>query len=142
MVQARSAKQPAAADVDLTIRLHRNIISDLPEKLEALAKTKADAALRQKLVACADVFRSWLKAPDVWINCTRLEGRWRGLVAIAREAKADSFATVLERRLLALDVQREDERERAAREAGWKREADALRERERVEAKAAQATAE
>ena len=97
---------------DIVFHFHRNVLSDLPAKLDACAARQTDAKLRAKLTACAKVFRGWLTAPEAKIRCDRSEESWRWLVDAARESGAHTFREVLRLRLVQLDIQRENEAER------------------------------
>lgn len=97
---------------DIRFPFNRNILSDLPDRLEACAKAQTAHDTQKKLRACADVIRGWLKARDVTIQCARSEDSWRWLLKATRHAGAKSFALILERRLAAWELEQEAADER------------------------------
>ncbi len=91
---------------------NRNILSDLPDRLESYAETQSSRDTSQKLRDCARVVRGWLKSREVTIHCERSEDSWRWLLKAARFAGDKSFALILERRIAAWELERDAAEER------------------------------
>lgn len=101
----------AKQEPDIPLTFHRNSLSDMPERFDALASRQDDKKLAGQVAGCATTIRGILGGNANTFTITKPRRSWIWLKEAASKAGARTFAKLVELKLEQHDLAEENRAE-------------------------------